>query len=489
MSIPKEKQIEEQVAAKCLNEMLSFPDTPLGERLVNDKLILPTKTRTFYDLGDAEGSMYIGVRRDNETHEQCRQRAIRAYYAHVSLYFLARRIPNYATAVSKGTLDILRFHREDREIRYGFDLTVPPGRRATYAQCLSNHATERGDLLTYTLFAQIVCAAVMAFEHVNFVHNKLMPSNIILLDYAPLFTLNYDTCSLVCTEYIALITGLDAAQFSYVVNERIMTTSPGLQYVNIDGHVSSDLYSFILACCKESETALKTVPKSNRDVFIAMQRRKQIFDKMLEFYWKGPVSERPGNIVPYGTGKEFIEHMVRTFRSAGLLFCLDARPTYSNIHCPVVGSREETLYTGDIHSLVLRNVPRSLMDPSVGVLGYRRPSEKFTELCSERTHDAFERLCKAPQTASLDDFTVAIRELPVLLLMDKETYRIFTEREDVQTRMERQVTGILNTVVCTDSHGGTGSANSTWTVSSIVSSMGEMQIKDDPNTPKIQVFE
>ena len=480
MSVPREKHLDEQAVAIYLNTVLTFPEVQIDPLVVNGRLVNAVMSKSFYEIEGEVGNFYVCVPAGNESDEEFKNRVRRAYFAHMAIFNLSHKIPNLATVQRNETIKHIRFHDETRETCTGFRISMPAGLKETYAQCLASCPIGYGDIATYTIFAQVVCTQVAAFEHCNHVHNKLIPSNIALLNYAPVFTVNYDTCSIICSKYIALILGYDASQFSYVTNERIVTSSPGRLYVNMEGHVSSDLYTFVFACLREAEAALKRVPKSSTETFVAMQQRKQIFEQLLEFYWAGPPSERPGNIMPYSTGPGFILHMIKIFKKSKLFCCLESKPSYSNVHCPALGSNEETLFSGDIHSLVLRKpVSMATLSEMDGTLGHRRPKERYSELCSSRAHYAFENISNDPEHASVTDFEIAVRELPVMLLLTKDVYARFVARDEIREHVTARAKKILETTVCI--RNGTE-----WTVGSLLM---DKQIKDDPVTDRIQKFE
>lgn len=263
------------------------------------------------------------------------------------LWYIAEIIPNFIGMKNNR----VAVYNSD-PVGYVIETLSYPLQKLSYADVLQQEEYETHTVMS--MYAQVMHAIEYAYKHAEFSHNMLNPFYILLSTYSKVFSINYNTKSILCFDYIAVITNYQASQISYVDTIRRETAPyPDMDadyVVNLRPSFSSDAYAFTKACYEMAVLTLERTAKISQ-FYNEVNRRKHIFEALLRYFVK-TTKNLPTQIEPYGTPGMFLKHISDTFNEHGLNLIRNVTPWYGNNHLvPEIRARKDTWYALDIRAL------------------------------------------------------------------------------------------------------------------------------------------
>jgi len=401
---------------------------------------------------NASSYVITSVRNNKDSYYEDLEYFNRACTCALSLRGVSMTIPNFASAssidnINSHSLEHLGVKRVLTLLCNSFPLT-----QLKLSKILTDPNVENWTIVS--LFLQVIHAVVFANKQINFVHNMLFASNISLVDYAPVFSVNYGEASLLCFKYIAVICNYGHAQYSYLSdNGGIVHVPPDLKTgINLKGHISSDLYKFTANCLYIITETLLTIPRISKE-FTVMADRQLIFQDFLKFYLgndshPSKMQNWPSNIAPYKSGKEFLIYINKCIVDKQYYLLRPVSENYGNIH---LEDRTRISHVNTWYGLDLRCLVGSRLSPKVTDLVGRcllgeednENELEFMHMCSHASHEAGELLKKGDITEV--NIRQACLEYPFFLTITRQTYSKISSTEVFKNYANEVLNNILST--------------------------------------------
>jgi hypothetical protein len=288
-----------------------------------------------------------------------------------------------------------------------------------------------------SMYMQVVLSISHAHVTARFAHNALVPNNVSLAPYAPLFSVNYRcesdvAYSLLCFGFVGVITNYHHGQVSYVGDDgNVVRLDPDLdgRAINYIPDPSADIYRFTAECLSLTKATLNSTPVTSPDYNIIYERQT-IFRDLIAFY-VDPKKELPDAIKPHRTASEYADHANQVLTKAGVHIMRPVTAGYGNYHLtdpPPENAHlphrmaASTWHGLDLRCLVARSPPPRTLEACVAAseTGYHVPIQEGLPAhrgfpCSYVAHVASERVSLNPTAATADDLATAAQEMPFFL--------------------------------------------------------------------------
>jgi hypothetical protein len=316
--------------------------------------------------------------------------------------------------------------------------------------CANDHVP---DIIIYSIYAQVINAVCVANKHVKFAHNNLTAKNVAVNVYGSVFTINYDSRAVIGIKYLATLVNYRGSQFSFVCNGEIANSTPGNLAINLEPHVSSDIYTFTLDCYKINDSLLDVTPRSDSQRYRTYYTRREIFKKLLGFYIiLGSVSNitsYPINICPHRSGEDFCQHMKYILDTAGYRICTYGKQYFGNSHLPASNNDSSTWHMFDLNCLYAKMVPDTDLQSlrNMVEVGLRHDDRWMNYMCSYDSHKILEELRTNSSISSVSKLSDAMFELPVMYLIKKSTALKLLEQPEIYDFFAKTIEDILSTVL------------------------------------------